>query len=266
MPSPAGSLRPLADRHWDPWWLRLVCSPRSKSIHVRGRRGLLPLTCGTHSWRWPFWEVVWLSSLVFIILLCLLPETSSAKILYDRQRRLDRCSRSAAATRRAAEPAAAPGTTFSAVLHRVLIRPSLILLTNPAILFANIYTMALYGCYYSFFESFPQVYFYVYHFKEQDVGLAFLSISIGSALGLALYLPWARWWSRNMHNLGPRQAEKCLLPAVYGSLLIPVGLFMFGASFPLETRLRRPASPLLPTTDATPSPQHGPRAQTSTGA
>lgn len=104
------------------------------------------------------------------------------------------------------------------------------MLTNPAVFFANIYTMLMYGIYYSFFDSFPRVYLYTYRFKEGNLGLAFLSITVGALLGLALYLPWAYWWSRNMQKLGPRQAEKCLVPGIFGSLLIPIGLFLFGLS------------------------------------
>lgn len=39
-------------------------------------------------WRWPLWEVVWMSSPVLVILLLLMPETSAANILLRRAHRL----------------------------------------------------------------------------------------------------------------------------------------------------------------------------------
>ena len=39
-------------------------------------------------WRWLMWEVVWMSSLVLVLLLTLMPETSEANILLRRARRL----------------------------------------------------------------------------------------------------------------------------------------------------------------------------------
>ena len=41
-------------------------------------------------WRWPLWEVVWMASLVLVILLCLMPETSAQNILLRRAQRLCR--------------------------------------------------------------------------------------------------------------------------------------------------------------------------------
>ena len=39
-------------------------------------------------WQWPIWELMWLSGFAMILLIFLLPETSSANILYRRSRRL----------------------------------------------------------------------------------------------------------------------------------------------------------------------------------
>lgn len=39
-------------------------------------------------WRWPIWELMWLSGVCWVVLFFLLPETSSSNILYRRTQRL----------------------------------------------------------------------------------------------------------------------------------------------------------------------------------
>lgn len=151
-----------------------------------------------------------------------LPETSSAKILYDRQTRLNR--------RFPDHPIhiAPVRPSMAEITHTTLVRPTQIMLRNPAIAFGNLFTCLIYGIYYSFFESLPRVFLTAYSFTYQEVSLTFLSITLGGLLGVLVYLPWAFWWSRNVNKLGPRRPEKSLIPSLFGVCLIPVGLFLFG--------------------------------------
>ena len=184
---------------------------------------LSSLTRPQCSWRWPQWEMLWLATPCFFLLLLALPETSHAKIIHDKERpnrsTVTRPKRSAADIARSS----------AHVAFDTLWRPTHIVLTNPAVNFANFYTCLIYAIYYSFFESFPKVYLNVYHFTNEQASLAFFSIAVGTALGVALYLPWAIWWSKNYAKIDlSRRAEQCLLPAVFASVLISIGLFIFG--------------------------------------
>ena len=63
------------------WGISAVCGP------VLG-----PLVGGfaaqAENWKWPIWELMWLSGFTLALLIFLLPETSSTNILYRRARRL----------------------------------------------------------------------------------------------------------------------------------------------------------------------------------
>lgn len=142
------------------------------------------------------------------------------------------------------------------LLEEALIRPTKIMLTNPAIAFANFFTCIIYGLYYSFFESFPRIFMYSYHFTLPQIGLACTSIAIGGVLGVAVYLPWALKWLRQVQGDKVERAEDALRAALPACFLVPVGLFVFGmSSFHITPSL----SPQLPiaTFTITNNEQHG---------
>lgn len=116
------------------------------------------------------------------------------------------------------------------LLEEALIRPTKIMLTNPAIAFANFFTCIIYGLYYSFFESFPRIFMYSYHFTLPQIGLACTSIAIGGVLGVVVYLPWALKWLRQVQGDKVERAEDALRAALPACFLVPVGLFVFGMS------------------------------------
>jgi DHA1 family multidrug resistance protein-like MFS transporter len=110
-----------------------------------------------------------------------------------------------------------------------LIKPIEITIKDPAIFFVNMYTALFYGIYYTFFEVFPLIFPSSYGFNLGEIGLAFLSCQVGAGLGLLLYFAYLHWYMipDNLKN-GLRQQEHRLVPAILGSSLIPVGLFIFG--------------------------------------
>jgi len=55
-------------------------------------------------------------------------------------------------------------------------------------MFGDFLTCLLYHIYYSFFESFPRVYSYTYHFTELKSSPFFLSITRGGFLDVLVYL------------------------------------------------------------------------------
>ncbi|GAB7357394.1 hypothetical protein MBLNU459_g8331t2 [Dothideomycetes sp. NU459] len=176
------------------------------------------------NWRWSLWEVAWLAGPVFVLMFTLLPETSRAKILFDRRKRL--CIPNIGT---ASQPTMY--ARFVETLTSTLYRPTKILLTQPAIAFSNVYTCLIYGVYYTFFDSVPRVYLQVYHFEVSEVGLSFLSISAGTVLGIAVFLPWAYRWMRTAETKSPRSdPERCLVPALYASISVPISLLIFGSS------------------------------------
>jgi DHA1 family multidrug resistance protein-like MFS transporter len=164
---------------------------------------------------------------VLVILLLCMPETSTPNILMRRARRLRKLtgdirlqSQSELDQRH---------LTASGILVDALIKPIEITIKDPAILFVNVYTALFYGIYYTFFEVFPLVFPPFYGFNLGEVGVAFLSCQVGATIGLAIYFSYLHWYMipDNLNN-GLRAQEHRLVPAIFGSFLIPVGLFLFG--------------------------------------
>jgi DHA1 family multidrug resistance protein-like MFS transporter len=82
--------------------------------------------------------------------------------------------------------------------------------------------------FYTFFEVFPLVFPPVYGFNLGETGLAFLSCFIGVIIALLGYAAYLYFYMvpDNLKN-GFREQEHRLVPAVVGSFLLPVGLFIF---------------------------------------
>lgn len=82
--------------------------------------------------------------------------------------------------------------------------------------------------FYTFFEVSPLVFLPFYGFNLRQTGLAFLSCFIRVIIALLAYFAYLHFYlvPDNPKN-GFRKQEHRLVPAVIGSFLLPVGLFMF---------------------------------------
>ncbi|RBR04930.1 uncharacterized protein FIESC28_11468 [Fusarium coffeatum] len=95
----------------------------------------------------------------------------------------------------------------------------------------------LLGILYLFFGAFPLVFGRLYGFNLWQVGLSFLGILVGMIAAAGLDPVWHRIRSSLILKLssetdiqGISQPEFRLPPAIVGSLIVPVGIFIFGWS------------------------------------
>lgn len=142
-------------------------------------------------WRFSMWEVLIASAPVFVMLL-LWPETSASTILYRRAARLRKSTGNDHI--RSPSEIAQHHSTMKDIVVEALLMPTRITCLDPAILFANVYMMLVYGIYYSFFESFPLVYGPMYGFDLLQSNLAFIPLGIGSVIGLLLYTAYLYYY------------------------------------------------------------------------
>lgn len=179
------------------------------------------------NWRWSLWEILWMSAPVFIIMFLFMPETSAGYLLLHRARRLRKLTGNPNLKSQSEIDQA--GMSFKASLWEALARPIEICIKDPGVLFTNIYTSYIYGVYYSFFEVFPLVYVDIYGFNLGELGLPFLTISIGCAIGVVIYVSYVWHFVEpkiRKHGLGLQ--EDRLIPALFSTVLLPAGLFWFG--------------------------------------
>ena len=195
-----------------------------------GGPALGPLMAGfavsAENWRWSLWEIVWMAGPLLVALVLFLPETSSANVLLRRAKRLRKLTGNPRL--QAQSEIDQRNMTASGILVDALIKPIEITLKDPAIFFVNIYTALFYGIYYTFFEVFPLIFPPIYGFNLGEIGLAFLSCQVGATIGLLSYFAYLHWYMipDNIKN-GLREQEHRLVPAILGSFLIPIGLFIF---------------------------------------
>lgn len=79
-----------------------------------------------------------------------------------------------------------------------------------------------------FFEVFLLVFPLFYGFNLGQTGLAFLSCLIGVTVAITIYFTYLRWYMiRDNIKNGLREQEHRLVPAIFGAVLLSIGLFMF---------------------------------------
>ena len=178
------------------------------------------------SWRWSMWELLWLSGPLFVLFFFLVPETSAANILLRRAQRLR--ERTGSPYFKSQGEIDHSELRPREAVTEALWRPIQTMILDPAIGFTALYVALIYGIYYSFFECFPIVYAGEYGMSLGSQGLVYLSIAVGITVGLAMYLTWIRiTWEPAVRtwNMGP--PERRLVPALFASFLLPIGLFLF---------------------------------------
>ncbi|KAI7213641.1 MFS general substrate transporter [Hortaea werneckii] len=190
-----------------------------------------PLIAGfsvaVEGWRWAMWELLWLAGPIFLVMLLFLPETSAANILLRRAERLRKLTGDERLMAQSEIDQA--NLRPKDVAFEALVRPMQLIVMDPAIGFTAGYVALCYGIYYSFFEAFPLVYIDRYGFNLGQMGLTFLSIIIGVVISIAIYYAYIyKVVEPEIRKFGLGAPERRLVPAIPASLLMPIGLFIFG--------------------------------------
>jgi len=168
---------------------------------------------------------------VFVVLFFSLPETSSDKILLQRAKRLRELT--GRDDLRSQSEILSHTKSAKQIVFNALIKPWEINIKDLAMLFTTVYTALIYGLYYSFFESFPLIYQDIYHFNLGELGLAFLSVLVGLLIALVFYCSYFHWiadprYAKSEQEGIEVQPEARLVPGLFGTFLIPIGIFIYG--------------------------------------
>ncbi|KAH9221510.1 major facilitator superfamily domain-containing protein [Leptodontidium sp. 2 PMI_412] len=178
------------------------------------------------NWRWSQWEMLWLSGPIFIFMFLTLPETSAATILYQRAHRIRKVLNRADLKSQSEIDQA--HMDVKQVAFDALVKPWEINALDPAVLFSTVYTSLLYGIFYSFFESTPQVFPKIYHFSLGASGLPYLSATVAILVISPIYMGyWYFFVERPLAVKGLGPPEDRLKVGLVGSVIIPSGLFLY---------------------------------------
>jgi hypothetical protein len=130
-----------------------------------------------------------------------------------------------------------------------LIRPVHMLLFEPIVFFICLYVAAEFGTLFSFFAGVPYTFGLVYKFSLEQSGLVFLSIAIGSFLGLITIMMVEVLIYRKQaakYPLNKVPPEHRLYSAMIGSIGLPAGLFWFAWTAKEDISWASPAAAMIP--------------------
>ncbi|CAN6664818.1 fluconazole resistance protein 1 [Trichomonascus vanleenenianus] len=204
------------------WGISAVCGP------VLG-----PLLGGVFaqllSWRWTFWFLLILSGSALVILSLFLPETNNETLLYRKAKRL----RKLTGNDRIISNADVYLNNMSPrdMVVDTLWRPIEITLTEPVVFLIDLYLGLVYAIFYTFFEALPIVLQGIYGFNEIELGVSYVGVMIGVLTGAAIYIPIIhRKFTIPFEKGDGVFPEVFIPPAIFGSIMMPIGLFIFGWS------------------------------------
>ncbi|KAF2232331.1 MFS general substrate transporter [Viridothelium virens] len=122
------------------------------------------------TWRWNYWIIVILASLILLSQLLLLPETYTTKLLQTKALR-----------------AGLPPThqSLSDLYTATLRRPLIMLCTEPILLALSTYMALVFGILFIDFTAYPLIFTSTRAWSPATSGLAFLGIGLGMALATA---------------------------------------------------------------------------------
>lgn len=177
------------------------------------------------NWRWTFWFMAIISATVFVVLFVFLPETNANTILHKRAARLRKVTGNENIKSEYEIDTEQNPRSFTVILIETLWRPIFIAFFEPIVFFLNLYNAFIYIIMNSWFEAFPIVFSDLYHFNTIETGLAYLSVSVGPAIGVVIYVIIFKYQVFGSRKNPP--IERYLILGMYGSVFLPAGLFIF---------------------------------------
>ncbi|KAF4614327.1 hypothetical protein G7Y89_g15410 [Cudoniella acicularis] len=182
----------------------------------------------TQGWRWILGLIAILGGVIWIATMLVTRETYAPFILRCRARALSRMTGSVYVSRL---DAGQPPKTLSQELSVSFTRPWILLFREPIVLLASLYISIVYGTLYMFFAGFPIVFQVARGWSQGTAGLPFVGVAIGVCLAtLAAGVDNKRY----VRLCAAAEAEGCAVEpearlgtAMAGSIVLPIGLFLF---------------------------------------
>lgn len=206
------------------WSMAAVCGPSLGPLIGAA------LVNGSHGeWVWTFRFMMIISGVCFIVLGFGLPESYGKTILRRKAQRLRKVTGN--------DKIISEGElenkhlTPREVAIDTLWRPIEISLFEPVVLSINLYIALIYSIMYLWFEAFPIVFVETYHFTLVELGVSYVSVMIGIAIGAVIYIIiiYNAFTKKFLTGQGESITPEVFLPsAILGAVMMPIGIFIFG--------------------------------------
>ncbi|KAF9894560.1 hypothetical protein FE257_006445 [Aspergillus nanangensis] len=174
-------------------------------------------------WRWVQGFLAVVAGVVWIAVICLLPETYAPVILRARAKELSKVTGRAYYSRLDLEKGR---MTVGKALKEALSRP-FVLLWEPIVFLLTIYTSIIYGTLYLFFGAFPIVFMQSRGWSESQTGLTFLGVLVGIVPATIHIVVASLKYKKKTLQYGRLPPEERLPMGFVGSLVLPASLFWF---------------------------------------
>ncbi|KID93370.1 polyamine transporter 1, partial [Metarhizium majus ARSEF 297] len=172
-------------------------------------------------WRWVFWLVAILAA-IFTAVNFFVPETYAMTLLGRKAARL---------AKETGANYVAPGSdgrTPGQLFRKAIIRPIKMLFLSPIVMLLCLETSMVYGYLYLLFTTFTFVFRDQYGFKSGAAGLAYMGLGVGFLLGLFSTGVASDRMAKKKAAGSPMKPEHRLPPLLFGTVLVPIGLFWYG--------------------------------------
>ncbi|KAI1137546.1 MFS transporter [Hypoxylon sp. FL0543] len=182
----------------------------------------------TQGWRWILGLIAILGGVIWIAATLATRETYAPFILRCRAKALCRMTGKVYVSRL---DAGQPPQTLSQELSVSLTRPWILLFREPIVLLTSLYVSIVYGTLYMFFAGFPIVFQVARGWSQGTAGLPFVGVAIGVCLAtLAAGVDnkrYVRLCAAAQAEGRAVEPEARLGNAMVGSIVLPIGLFLF---------------------------------------
>ncbi|KAF3929958.1 hypothetical protein AA313_de0205940 [Arthrobotrys entomopaga] len=178
-------------------------------------------------WRWIFYIVSIADAVIQIFGLFFLRETYAPKLLGIKAKRL---RKETGNTHLHTPYEADEKRRLGKILKKAIVRPFILLGTQPIVQFLAVYMAFLYGMLYLVLSTFPTLWELKYNESVGIGGLNYISLGLGFFLGTQICAPindkiYVKLKKRN-NGVGLPEFRVPLMPI--GALLVPSGLFIYG--------------------------------------
>ncbi|KAJ7491205.1 major facilitator superfamily domain-containing protein [Mycena latifolia] len=184
----------------------------------------------SNGWRWPMYELLWVSGFALIYIAILLPETYEPTILLKRAQRLRKLAGNDDLHTLTEQHQ--KSQTAGEIMYEACVRP-FVLMTEPVLCFANVYLGFVYAVFYLWFESFPLVFTDIYHFSFGNSNLPFLGYIVTGVFTYVALCLYQRYhieprFARAEKENKTIQPEIRLEIGLMTSIFIPTSVLIFG--------------------------------------